>query len=144
VQEGVGTKGTLLEISAGGGAWGSGDVWEPRDRGALARGGRSWCLGAPLAPQGCWEPGPSPRGVQWCPVPGASLLSSPPWPACLHENLSASETGSGPLHLHLCLSQPPQPQGHPAHAPVGQAGPKDSAPGLPPARRGMPSWPLLA
>lgn len=28
----------LLEISAGGGDWGGGDVWEPRDRGALAGG----------------------------------------------------------------------------------------------------------
>ncbi|XP_053745796.1 uncharacterized protein LOC109274560 isoform X3 [Panthera pardus] len=39
---------------------------------------------------------------------------------------------------------PPQPRGHPARVPAGQAGPKDSGPGPPPARRGAPSRPLLA
>lgn len=55
-------------------------------------------------PHGCWEPGPSPRGVQWCPVPGASLLSSPPRPACLHENsCQPVRPGAGPF-ICTCVS----------------------------------------
>ncbi|XP_039108896.1 retinoic acid receptor RXR-beta-like isoform X4 [Hyaena hyaena] len=93
---------------------------------------RSTSLHPACLPDGPWHLVPSA-------VPLPSILVPVEAPSgILHEGTSTCDPA--PLGLPI----PPQPQGHPAHVPAGQAGPKDSGPGPPPARRGMPSRPLLA
>ncbi|KAM5339736.1 uncharacterized protein AAES06_021414 [Glossophaga mutica] len=73
-------------------------------------------------------------------------LASPDWPGTSFlvwaEATPGILRGTGPRTQR----QPPAPEeplhspGHALHTPPeGQAGPKDSGPGLPPARRGVPS-----
>ncbi|XP_070105552.1 uncharacterized protein [Equus caballus] len=74
-----------------------------------------------------------------------TLCPSPP-PGLGRSRRSESSVGRDLGRVIPALSSfpiPPQPRGRPAHVPAGQAGPKDSGPGPPPARRGTPSPPPL-